>query len=224
MAYQVWLTALFLEVVLVSQPCPTLCNPMDCSPARLLCLLNSPGENSGVGSHSPLQGIFLTRNWTGVSCISGGFFTSWATKEAHSLPYFIFNYGLVVALVPLSASDVFYPHISRNMMSKSCPPTAPLGSSDNLGPCLAQTECLGLSVGTWAGRDRPTERYRKWSSFRGLLSVSLTRIQCFVLFCFVCLLLVPVLDPWSIMPTLYPHCQAVFSSRETLVLMLSVHL
>ena len=61
MAYQVWLTALFLEVVLVSQPCPTLCNPMDCSPARLLCLLNSPGENSGVGSHSPLQGIFLTQ-------------------------------------------------------------------------------------------------------------------------------------------------------------------
>ena len=25
------------------------------------------------------------RNWTGVSCIAGGFFTSWATREAHSI-------------------------------------------------------------------------------------------------------------------------------------------
>ena len=26
-----------------------------------------------------------TRNWTWVSCIGGGFFTSWATREAHTL-------------------------------------------------------------------------------------------------------------------------------------------
>ena len=29
-----------------------------------------------------LQGSSLPRNWTGVSCIAGGFFTSWATGEA----------------------------------------------------------------------------------------------------------------------------------------------
>ena len=29
------------------------------------------------------RGSSLPRNWTGVSCIAGGFFTSWATREAH---------------------------------------------------------------------------------------------------------------------------------------------
>ena len=30
-------------------------------PTRLLCPKNSPGKNTGVGSHSLLQGIFLTQ-------------------------------------------------------------------------------------------------------------------------------------------------------------------
>ena len=85
---------------------------------------NSPGQNTGVGNLSLLQGIFPTqrsnpgllycrwilyqlshkgsprilewvaypfssgssepRNQTGVSCIAGGFFTRWATREAWS--------------------------------------------------------------------------------------------------------------------------------------------
>ena len=84
---------------------------------------NSPGKNTGVGSHSLLQGIFPTQglnsgvphcrwilyplshqgsprilewvaypfssrsswptNQTGVSCIAGEFFTSWATRDCH---------------------------------------------------------------------------------------------------------------------------------------------
>ena len=91
-------------------------------PHGLFSPWNSPGQNTGVGSRSLLQGIFPTqgsnpglphcrwilyqlshegssrilewvgylfwsgsswlRNWTGVSCITGGFFTSWATREA----------------------------------------------------------------------------------------------------------------------------------------------
>ena len=83
---------------------------------------NSPGQNTEVGSHFPLQGIFPTqglnpgvphckqilyqlshqgsprilewvacpfssrssrpRNQTGLSCIAGGFFTRWTTREA----------------------------------------------------------------------------------------------------------------------------------------------
>ena len=39
---------------------------------------DSPGQNTGVGSLSLLQGIFPTQ----VSQIAGGFFTSWATREA----------------------------------------------------------------------------------------------------------------------------------------------
>ena len=36
---------------LVAQSCPTLCNPMDCSP----CLWSSPGKDTGVGRPSLLQ-------------------------------------------------------------------------------------------------------------------------------------------------------------------------
>ena len=40
--------------------------------------MDSPGQNTGVSSLSLLQGIFPTQG----SCIAGGFFTSWATREA----------------------------------------------------------------------------------------------------------------------------------------------
>ena len=86
---------------------------------------NSPGQNTGVGSLSLLQGILPTqgsnpglphcrlilcqlshkgsprilewvaypfssgsswpRNWTGVSCIAGRFFTNWAIREAQEV-------------------------------------------------------------------------------------------------------------------------------------------
>ena len=45
--------------VWVALSCLILCNPME--PARLLCPWNSPDKNTGVGSHSLLQGIFLTQ-------------------------------------------------------------------------------------------------------------------------------------------------------------------
>ena len=42
---------------------------------------NFPGHNIGVGSLSLLQGISQPRDWTQVSHIAGGFFTSWATRN-----------------------------------------------------------------------------------------------------------------------------------------------
>ena len=60
--------------------CPTLCNPMDCSP---------PGSSvHGIlqarilewGCHALLQGIFPTQGSNQVSCIAGGFFTIWARQ------------------------------------------------------------------------------------------------------------------------------------------------
>ena len=41
----------------VAQSCPTLCDPMGCSPPRLLCPQNSPDKNTGVGCHFLLQGL-----------------------------------------------------------------------------------------------------------------------------------------------------------------------
>ena len=43
----------------VTQSCPTLCHPIDCSLTS--SYVNSPGKNTGVGSLSLPQGIFLTQ-------------------------------------------------------------------------------------------------------------------------------------------------------------------
>ena len=65
--------------LLVTQSCLTLCNPMDCSPPRLLCpgVLQARILPSSRGSSQP-------RDWTRVSCIAGRFFTVWATREANN--------------------------------------------------------------------------------------------------------------------------------------------
>ena len=55
---------------------------------------NSPGQNTGVGSFSLLQ-IFPTQ----VSCIAGGFFTSWATREA-LVKYMIVQFSSVTQSCP----------------------------------------------------------------------------------------------------------------------------
>ena len=44
--------------VLVTQSCPTPCDPTDYSLPGYPCPWNSPGKNTGVGSHFLLQGIF----------------------------------------------------------------------------------------------------------------------------------------------------------------------
>ena len=67
--------------VLVAQSCLTLSNPMDDSlPGS--CPWNSPGNKSGVGCYSLLQGSSQPTDQTWVSCIAGGFFIIWATREA----------------------------------------------------------------------------------------------------------------------------------------------
>ena len=71
-----------VKKVLLAQSCPTLCNPMNCTPW-------------GSFVHGILQArilewiaIFFSRwsswprDWTRVSCIAGQFFTIWATKKA----------------------------------------------------------------------------------------------------------------------------------------------
>ena len=40
------------------------------------------GQKTGVGSHSLLQRIFPTQDWTQASYIAGIFFTSWGSREA----------------------------------------------------------------------------------------------------------------------------------------------
>ena len=50
-----------LCICLVARLCPTLCNPMDCSPPGSSVHGESPGKNIGVGCPALLQGIFPTQ-------------------------------------------------------------------------------------------------------------------------------------------------------------------
>ena len=50
-----------LCAVLSRFSCVLLCDPMDYSPARLLCPWDSLGKNTGVGTQSLLQGIVPTQ-------------------------------------------------------------------------------------------------------------------------------------------------------------------
>ena len=48
-------------VLWCTQSCPTLWDPMDCSPPGFPVYGDSPGNNTGVGCHVLLQGIFPTQ-------------------------------------------------------------------------------------------------------------------------------------------------------------------
>ena len=67
---------------LVTKSCPTLCDPMDCSP---------PASVHGIFQARILEWIAFSfcrgssqpRNRTQVSCTAGRFFTYWAVREVH---------------------------------------------------------------------------------------------------------------------------------------------
>ena len=54
---------------LVAQSCPTLCDPMDCSPPGSSDHGDSPAENIGGGCQALLRGIFPTQGLN--SCLLG---------------------------------------------------------------------------------------------------------------------------------------------------------
>ena len=75
-------SALVCESASVS--CLVVCyflRPYGLYPIRLLCPWNSPGKNTGVGSPSLLQGIFLTQGLN-LCLLYCRFFTAWATRKA----------------------------------------------------------------------------------------------------------------------------------------------
>ena len=48
---------------LVTQLCPTLCDPMDCCPPGSSVCGDSPNKNTGVGCYAPFQRIIPTQGW-----------------------------------------------------------------------------------------------------------------------------------------------------------------
>ena len=73
---------------LAAQTCPTLCNPMDCSPPGSLPMGILQARILEWVAMPSLQRIFPTqRQNPGLSRIVGGFFSVWTTKEALVSPY-----------------------------------------------------------------------------------------------------------------------------------------
>ena len=70
------------SMCLVTQSCPTLCDPMDHSPPGSSVHGDSPGKNTGVGCYALLQGIFPTQGSNpGLQHCGWILFTVWATRE-----------------------------------------------------------------------------------------------------------------------------------------------
>ena len=78
------ITLCFASLVLVTKSCLTLCDSMNRSPYRLLCPWDFPGKNNEVGCHLLLRRSSQLRDQTCVSCIEGGFLTTW--EAPHPLP------------------------------------------------------------------------------------------------------------------------------------------
>ena len=78
-----------LIVVLVAQSCPTPCNPMDCSPSGSFIHGILQTRNTGVGSHSLFQGIFLTQG------------LNLGRLHCRSILYCLSHQGIFISLTPL---------------------------------------------------------------------------------------------------------------------------
>ena len=71
----------------------SLCNPRDCSLPGSSVHGNSPARILEWVAVPFSRGSSWSSNQTRVSCIAGGFFTSWATREAPFTHYLFLNVG-----------------------------------------------------------------------------------------------------------------------------------
>ena len=110
--------------VSVTQSCPILCNPMDCSPLG--------ASVHGISQTRMLEWIDMSfsrgssrpRDRTWVSCISGRFFTVWATREA------LLSLRYQLAFSPLQVSN----HMLTLQRVLTCNTASPPDSTPL--PCL----------------------------------------------------------------------------------------
>ena len=87
--------------------------PNSLRPHGLYSPWNSPGQNTGVGSLSLLQGISPTQGLNQAPLIAGGFFTNWAIKEAqytqkHKYLSVVFSefWHMYTLMCPLSPNEI----------------------------------------------------------------------------------------------------------------------
>ena len=104
---------LFHCCCLVSKSCPTLLIPFGLYPARLFCLWDFPGKNTGVGCHFLLQEIFPTqRSNPPVSPkLAGGFITIEPVGKPSLFHYLALFFFVVLILVSDYIYSVYLFHV-----------------------------------------------------------------------------------------------------------------
>ena len=102
----------------------------------------SPGQNTGVGSGSLLQGIFLTQAWTHVSHTASRFFTNWATRGAQETG--VGSLSLLQHILPTQELNQGLAHCWGILYQLSFQGNPLLSLSICLSVCLSV--CLSLSL------------------------------------------------------------------------------
>ena len=104
----------------VTQSCLTLCDLMNCSLPGSSVHGDSPGKNIGWVAMPSSRGSSQPWDQTQLSCIAGGFFTSWSIREAPypvwflTINYLLTNYAHYFLSV---ITRIHYP--AAQMISKS---------------------------------------------------------------------------------------------------------
>ena len=75
---RIWLAREFVYIIFESESESRLVLSNSLWPYGLYSPWDSPGQNTGVSSHSLTRGSSQPRDLTQVSCIAGGLFTTWA--------------------------------------------------------------------------------------------------------------------------------------------------
>ena len=104
----------------VVQSCPTLCNPVDCSPPGSSVHGTLQTRILEWVAISFLRGSSLPRDWTQVSRIAGRHFNLWATREAQegyvNIPFHKCCLKVSLSLHPFWVLSIMF--IFANLMSK----------------------------------------------------------------------------------------------------------
>ena len=83
-------------------------------------------------AHPFFSGSSWPRNWTGVSCIAGRFFTNWAIREAHILKEMAY-FGVILKFM---FKYIYSVQVSRSVVSDSLRPN---GLEHSRLPCPSPT-------------------------------------------------------------------------------------
>ena len=138
---------------------------------------HSPGQNTGVGCLSLLQGIFPTQGSNPGLCIAGGFFTNWAPKEAlHDVKQVFYPYFHIGKLALCDMSWFFLCTSACRLWRKVS--TSKFSTLPNISLCFAEKCSYNIRAQTAQNKSYYSwvlEKLHKGILIKGITTTSLNR-------------------------------------------------